>query len=68
MLVNTARLTLPDRLEAPMKAIDFGENNGSSTAWGTGLDVVAYFDKAIEAVLVVNVALLIRKVKPDLLR
>ena len=35
---------------------------------GAGLDIVAYADKAIEAVLVVNMALLIRKVRPNILR
>jgi len=30
-------------------------------ATGAGLDIIAYLDKAIEAVLIVNVALLVRK-------
>ena len=40
----------------------------TAVATGAGLDIVAYADKAIEAVLVVNMALLIRKVRPILLR
>ena len=40
----------------------------TAAATGAGLDIVAYADKAIEAVLVVNMALLIRKVRPSLLR
>ena len=40
----------------------------TAVATGAGLDIVAYADKAIEAVLVVNMALLIRKVRPSLLR
>lgn len=42
----------------------------ASTAFttGAGLDIIAYADKAIEALLVVNMALLVRKVRPTLLR
>ena len=40
----------------------------TAIATGAGLDIVAYADKAIEALLVVNMALLIRKVRPTLLR
>ena len=40
----------------------------TAVATGAGLDIVAYSDKAIEALLVVNMALLVRKVRPTLLR
>ena len=40
----------------------------TAIATGAGLDIVAYADKAIEALLVVNLALLVRKVRPTLLR
>lgn len=40
----------------------------TAIATGAGLDIVAYADKAIEALLIVNMALLIRQVRPTLLR
>lgn len=40
----------------------------TAIATGAGLDVIAYLDKAMEAILVVNMALLIRKVRQTLLR
>jgi hypothetical protein len=41
----------------------------TAIATGAGLDIVAYFDKAIEALLVVNMALLIRNSRgPSVLR
>lgn len=42
----------------------------ATTAIGTGagLDIVAYIDKTVGAVLIVNLALLIRTVRPSLIR
>lgn len=40
----------------------------TAIATGAGLDIIAYADKAIEAILIVNLALLVRKVRPSLLR